>query len=276
MSFIRLAVQKAPGDYTSSVVHAACRADAWLNTPCLAVQEKYSLPKRLPSCMPTGWSKATPTHSPVAKPTWPTYCTVPALPFHMTREPTAKEPPAGAGAATAAGAATGAAAIGAAAGAAGVGAPPAPISAGVQKMPVLGGHVKYGTLNTVPSCMPFGASSWTPTHSPDAKSTGPLYFTVPGLPFQVTFWPTVATAARLTFVVRRLLRLPNAKAATPATAPALRAPVADRVCGAEAALSCAAPLSGSGTLGRLAVTWEAVVNAKDSTPRSAMLRGTER
>mmetsp|Transcript_29277 Transcript_29277/g.80338 ORF Transcript_29277/g.80338 Transcript_29277/m.80338 type:complete len:192 (-) Transcript_29277:91-666(-) len=48
---------------------------------------------------------------------------------------------------------------------------------------------------TVPSCMPLSLSSSTPTQSPLANFTAPTKRTVPALPFQVTFWPTLTPPA---------------------------------------------------------------------------------
>jgi len=68
---------------------APCTSSGLQKMPRFGAHEKYFFPNKLPSCMPLSASNATPTHSPAAKPTLPTYCTMPDVPFHETCAPTA-------------------------------------------------------------------------------------------------------------------------------------------------------------------------------------------
>lgn len=78
----------------TSVYGSTC--DWRTNIPWFSWQVKYRLPCTVPSFLPLGSSRMTPTHFPEAKRVFPIYATVPRWPLPMTstREPTlAGRPP---------------------------------------------------------------------------------------------------------------------------------------------------------------------------------------
>eukprot|EP00443_Scrippsiella_acuminata_P133282 CAMPEP_0115679318 /NCGR_PEP_ID=MMETSP0272-20121206/56217_1 /TAXON_ID=71861 /ORGANISM="Scrippsiella trochoidea, Strain CCMP3099" /LENGTH=146 /DNA_ID=CAMNT_0003118539 /DNA_START=29 /DNA_END=466 /DNA_ORIENTATION=+ len=140
----------------------------------------------VPSCMPLASSSSMPIHSPEANFTPPMKRTVPWLPAHMTRCPSEIEPSAVAGAEGSVSAAASSEAEAEAVG----DAPPTESCAACAKAPRFGAQTKYGTPMTLPSCMPPGSASSSPTHSPLANLTSPMYRTVPRLPLHETACPS--------------------------------------------------------------------------------------